>query len=156
MVPWVVGKIGVSAVGVGLPASCRLASRGSSWLDMEFEIGVATVCVSRPCVSTMCRFDNVVSYGILRLVYFLILCRRRITSVVSYGIRRLIYVMYKMFRRSGNRRRNSRRRFVIEKIIPKPKIFTETGTQDSFRVCALSSCNLLAETNKVALGAFLL
>jgi hypothetical protein len=31
-------------------------------------------------------------------------------------------------------------------IISKPKIFTETRTQDSFRVCDLSSCNLLAET----------
>jgi hypothetical protein len=43
----------------------------------------------------------------------------------------------------------------IEKIIPKP-IFTETRTQDSFRVCDLSSCNLLAETNNFVLCAVLL
>jgi hypothetical protein len=45
---------------------------------------------------------------------------------------------------------------IIEKINPKPKIFTETRTQDSFQVCALSSCNLLSETNKFCLGAILL
>jgi hypothetical protein len=40
-------------------------------------------------------------------------------------------------------------------IISKRKIFTETQTEDSFRVCDLSSCNL-SETNKFCLGAFLL
>jgi hypothetical protein len=45
---------------------------------------------------------------------------------------------------------------IIEKIIPKPKIFTETRTQDSSRVCDLSSCNLLSESNKICLGAALL
>jgi hypothetical protein len=45
---------------------------------------------------------------------------------------------------------------IIEKFIPKPKIFTETRTQDSFRVCDLSSCNLLSETNKFCLGNVLL
>jgi hypothetical protein len=33
-------------------------------------------------------------------------------------------------------------------------IFIGTRTQDIFRVCDLSSCNLLAETNKFCLGAF--
>jgi hypothetical protein len=42
----------------------------------------------------------------------------------------------------------------MQKIIPKP-IFTETRTQDSFRVCDLSFCNLLAETNNFVLGASL-
>jgi hypothetical protein len=45
---------------------------------------------------------------------------------------------------------------ITEKIIPKPKIFTETRAQDSFRVCALSLCNFLSEANKFCLGAFLL
>jgi hypothetical protein len=45
---------------------------------------------------------------------------------------------------------------IIEKIIPKPKIFTETRTQDSFWVCTLSSCNLLSETNKFCLDVVLL
>jgi hypothetical protein len=45
---------------------------------------------------------------------------------------------------------------IIEKIIPKPKILTENRTQDSFRACALSSCNLLSETNKFCLGAVLI
>jgi hypothetical protein len=46
-------------------------------------------------------------------------------------------------------RTSSRGARVVEyhtKIIPKPKIFTETRTQDSFRVCDFSSCNILAET----------
>jgi hypothetical protein len=41
-------------------------------------------------------------------------------------------------------------------IIPKPNIFTETLTQDSFRVCDLSSCNLVAETNSFVLCAVFL
>jgi hypothetical protein len=41
-------------------------------------------------------------------------------------------------------------------ITPKPKVSTETRTQDSFRVCALSAGNLLAEKNKFCLGAVLL
>jgi hypothetical protein len=41
-------------------------------------------------------------------------------------------------------------------IIRKPNIFTKTRTQDSFRVCDLSSCNLLAETNNSVLCAVLL
>jgi hypothetical protein len=44
---------------------------------------------------------------------------------------------------------------IIETIIPKPKIFTETRTQDSLRVCVRSSCNL-SETNKFCLGTVLL
>jgi hypothetical protein len=42
---------------------------------------------------------------------------------------------------------------IIEKIIPKPNIFTETQTQGSLRVCNLCSCNLLAETNKILKGS---
>jgi hypothetical protein len=34
-------------------------------------------------------------------------------------------------------------------IIPNTNIFTEPRTQDSFRVCVLSSCNLLVENNFV-------
>jgi hypothetical protein len=45
---------------------------------------------------------------------------------------------------------------IIEEIIPKPKIFTDTRTEDSFRVCDLGSCNLLSETNKFCLDAVLL
>jgi hypothetical protein len=47
---------------------------------------------------------------------------------------------------------------IVEKIIiiPKPNIFTETRTQDSFWVYDLSSCNLLAETINFGLGAILL
>jgi hypothetical protein len=40
-----------------------------------------------------------------------------------------------------------------EKIIPKLHIFTWTRTQDSFRVCDFSPCNLITETNKFCLGA---
>jgi hypothetical protein len=43
-----------------------------------------------------------------------------------------------------------------EEIIPKPNIFTGTRTQDSFRVCDLSSCILLTDMNKFYLGAILL
>jgi hypothetical protein len=43
-----------------------------------------------------------------------------------------------------------------EEIIPKPNIFTGTGTLDSFRVCELNSWSLLAEKNKCWLGAILL
>jgi hypothetical protein len=45
---------------------------------------------------------------------------------------------------------------ITERIILKPKIFIETRTHYSFRVCDLSSCNLLSETNKFCLGAILL
>jgi hypothetical protein len=45
----------------------------------------------------------------------------------------------------------------IEKIIiPKPNIFAETRSQDSFQVCDCSSCYLLAETNKFCPGADIL
>lgn len=40
------------------------------------------------------------------------------------------------------------------KIITKPKIFTDTQTQDSFLVCDPSSCNLLFEANNLGIGAF--
>jgi hypothetical protein len=42
------------------------------------------------------------------------------------------------------------------KIIPKSNIFTETRTQDSFRVRGLGFCNLLGETNNFVLCAVLL
>jgi hypothetical protein len=46
---------------------------------------------------------------------------------------------------------------IIEKIIiPKPKIFTGTRIQDSFRVYNLCSCHLPAETNNFVLGSVLL
>jgi hypothetical protein len=45
---------------------------------------------------------------------------------------------------------------IIEKIIPKPKFFTEIRTRDSFRVCDRSSCNLFSDSNKFCLGAVLL
>jgi hypothetical protein len=38
-------------------------------------------------------------------------------------------------------------------IIPQHNIYTETRTQDSLRVCDLSFCNLLAETNNCVLYA---
>jgi hypothetical protein len=41
-------------------------------------------------------------------------------------------------------------------IIPKTNIITATRTQGRFRVCDLSSCNLLFETNNFGLGAVLL
>jgi hypothetical protein len=47
-------------------------------------------------------------------------------------------------------------RWILQKkIVPKPNTFTETRTQDSYRVCDLSSCNLLAETNNFVLCAVL-
>jgi hypothetical protein len=45
---------------------------------------------------------------------------------------------------------------IIFVIIPKPNIFARTRTQNSFTVCGLSSCNLLAETNNFVLYAVLL
>jgi vesicle coat complex subunit len=45
---------------------------------------------------------------------------------------------------------------IIIIIISKTYIFTETRNQDCFRVCDLSSCNLLAETNNFVLYAVLL
>jgi hypothetical protein len=41
-------------------------------------------------------------------------------------------------------------------IMPKPNIFTKTRTQGSFRVCDLTSCNLLADRNNSVLCAVLL
>jgi hypothetical protein len=92
-------------------------------------------------------------------------------SIVSYDIPSLIYAMY-IFRRwplmLASRRLSSRfsswvckwhechpegHAFLIitEKVIPKPRIFTETRIEYSFRVCDLSSCNLLSETNNSVL-----
>jgi hypothetical protein len=45
---------------------------------------------------------------------------------------------------------------ITDKVIPKPNIFTETGTQGSFRVCDLSPCNLLVKTNNFGLCTVLL
>jgi hypothetical protein len=45
---------------------------------------------------------------------------------------------------------------ITGRIIPKPSIFTGTGTQDRFWVSDLCSCNLLAETNNFCLGAIIL
>lgn len=42
------------------------------------------------------------------------------------------------------------------KIIPRPKVFYETQTQNSFRICNCSSCYLLSETYKFCLGTALL
>jgi hypothetical protein len=97
---------------------------------------------------------------------------RRFASVVPYRFPRLISTKYgTLCRRRNAYRRFSRRGFVCvmsyvchrsriveyyRKIIPQPKIFNETRTQDSFRVCDLSSCNLLSETNKFCLDAVLL
>jgi hypothetical protein len=44
----------------------------------------------------------------------------------------------------------------IEKIIPKPNIFTKTQTQGSFWFFDLSSCKILAETNNNVLCAVFL
>jgi hypothetical protein len=45
---------------------------------------------------------------------------------------------------------------IIEIIITEPKIFTKTRIQGNFRVCDLSPCNYLAETNIFCLGTILL
>jgi hypothetical protein len=45
---------------------------------------------------------------------------------------------------------------IIVIIIPKPIIFTETWTQESFWVSYLTSCNFLFETNNFGFGAVLL
>jgi hypothetical protein len=50
--------------------------------------------------------------------------------------------------------RHRKRTIII--IIPQPNIFTETRTQKSFRVCGLSSCNLLAKSNSFVLCVVLL
>jgi hypothetical protein len=45
---------------------------------------------------------------------------------------------------------------IVRNYYPQPSIFTETRTQESFRVCDLCFCNLLAETNNFVLCAVLL
>jgi hypothetical protein len=45
---------------------------------------------------------------------------------------------------------------VIEKSIIPKSIFTETRTQDSLRVCDLSSCDLLAEADNCVICTVLL
>jgi hypothetical protein len=77
---------------------------------------------------------------------YVILCWRR--NAYRRGSRRMRHVVCHP---EGHASLN-----IIEKIIPKPKIFTETWTQYIFRVCDLSSCNLLSETKKFGIGAVLL
>jgi hypothetical protein len=50
----------------------------------------------------------------------------------------------------------SLRRSIVLSFRATKTFFIGTRTQDSFQVCDLSSCNLLAETNKFCLGALLI
>lgn len=50
----------------------------------------------------------------------------------------------------------SRRLNIIERIITKHRLFTDTPIQDGLWVCDLRSCNILSGTNKFCLGAILI
>jgi hypothetical protein len=165
-----------------LDARCRfvsIVSYGVSMLLLAWfgiEVGVATVGVATLSASVRCRVvGNPEAY--LLYIYGIFRRRRvnrrhhtqhRFVSVVSCGIHILICAKDGILcGRRNAYRRGSRRGFVcvmsyviprityflIRKNIPKPKILTKTQTQDSFRLCDLSSCNLLSETNKFCLGA---
>jgi hypothetical protein len=140
-----VATVGVATLSVGSIMSCRRASRCS------FSYIYGIFCrrrESRRCYARR-RFVSVVSCGIPGLICAkdVILCRCR--NTYRRGSRRGLYLSCRMPSR-GSR--------IVEyyKVIPKPKIFTKTWTQDSFLVCALSSYNLLSETNKFCLGVVLL
>jgi hypothetical protein len=130
------------------PMSCPMASRGSSDIYIYGIFCRRRVSRRRHARRRHARRRH---------------ARRLFLSVVSYGIPRLISSKDGILcRRCNAYRRGFLRGFVcvmclpeghvslniIEKIIPKSKIFTETRTQESFRVFDRSSCDLLSETNK--------
>jgi hypothetical protein len=122
---------------------CRIASQGSSTLY------IWNRCRRRDgrCRHSRRRFVSVVSCGIPRLIWWhLVSASQRLSSGLSSWVRMCHVVCHPEGHVSLN---------IIEKCIPKPKILTETRTQDIFRVCDLSSCNL-SETNKFRLSVVLL
>jgi hypothetical protein len=80
------------------------------------------------------------------MVGYLVLASRRLLSRLSSWVCKCYVVCHPGGHISLN---------IIERITPKSKIFTETRAEDSFRVCDLSSCNLLSETNNFILYAVL-
>jgi hypothetical protein len=106
---------------------------------MEYFVGVGTVGVA-----TL----GVVSCGIPRLI------TQNMASCVGIAmpiVGAVVVVSYVSCRVEGYVSLN-----IMVRITPKPKIFTDARTQDSFQVCFLSSCNHLSEWNKFWLGAVLL
>jgi hypothetical protein len=133
-----------------------------SWFDLKFDV-VAIVGG---------QFARVVSYGIPKLIfamYEIFRCwedrsrydRRRFAGVLPCGIHSLICsmdgvscvgvatpIVAALVLGLQVSCMSSRWSGIVEyhrKNIPTPVIFAATRTQDSFRVCDLSFCNLLAE-----------
>jgi hypothetical protein len=130
----------VATLGVGFPTSCPMASRGSSSLNMACFVGVATFVVG---LSASCL---VAFLGSAAQWWHLVSAFQCLSGLSSW-----VRMCHVVCQPKGHISLN-----IIENIIPNPKIFTETRTQDSFRVCGLSSCNILSETNKFCLGTVLL
>jgi hypothetical protein len=159
-------EVGFASIGVGSITSCRMTSRSSSTKN-------AASCRRRDARR---QFASVMKRGIPRLTYAIYELFQRWDDrrsdaqrrFASCGIPRLICAMDGILcwrrdaYRCGSRRgfasvTSSRGSGIVEyirKIVPKLKIFTEGWTQNNFRVCNLSSCNLLVETNKFCLGAY--
>jgi hypothetical protein len=133
----------VVTLGVGLPESCRMAYRRFYWFHLYFKLGAATRGVGFPA---SCFVAFLGSYA-QKMVFCV--------GVASPDVGALVVGSYVSCRMSSREYIHISLN-IIERIIPKHKIFTETRTQDSFRVCDLSSCNLLSETNKFCLGAVIL
>jgi hypothetical protein len=148
LLTWFGIEVGVATVGVATlsvdSTKCRRVSRGSSTINIWDIVGVATVGVATLGVglSASC------------LVALLGSSAQKMASCVGVAMPIVGVLVVGSCHVICHPERHVS--LIMEKIIPKPKIFTETRTQASFRVWHLSSCNLLSEINKFCLGAVLL
>jgi hypothetical protein len=162
-------RLPVSTLGVGLCVSCCMVSRCSSWFDLELKSALDGRCrYAHRCSLMSCRRSSRGS-STIHIESFVGVAK---IGVAMLGIgfqRRVLWLSYAHLSKSRNLVSAPRRLSsglsalirichvchpeghvwlnIIDKIIPKPEIFADR-TQDSFRVCDLSSCNLLSETNK--------
>jgi hypothetical protein len=126
--------------------SCRRATQGSS------AIIYGIFCRRRDNKRRHARrrFVSVVSFGVLgSSAQNMVFCAGVATPIVR-AVVEVSYVSCRMLSRGSH---------IVEyyrKIIPKPKIFTDNRTQDSFRHCGVCFYNLFFETNNFDLGSILL
>lgn len=132
-------EIGVTALGVAMISVDSIMAwlttpEGPSTLHIWKIVGVAEVFLST-CGTGLSTSS---------LVIFLVLSARKVASCVTVATRVVGPLVDSLV--SLN---------ITEKNYLQPKIFINSPSLESFRVCDIRTCNFLSETNKFCLGAFL-
>jgi hypothetical protein len=132
-------KNSIATLGVGFPTSCPLHS---------------LAYLRKNCAlwrrHARRRFFCVMSCGTPRLIWANMASCVCVTTLIVWAVVVGSYVISHVIQRVTYLWILSRN------LILNQKIFTETRTQGSFRVCILSTCNLLSDTNKFCLRTLLL